>query len=511
MLRLISPADMQASEKHYFETSGVPSIDIMERAAQALADTALARFPDAKTIYIACGPGGNGGDGYACARMLVQAGKACKIYASAPAKSADAVENARRAKEAGIEIIIGELPQDAPDLWIDCIYGTGLSRAPEGFALDLLSRICANQVRQHSRLIACDIPSGLNGQTGEAYPLCPYADITVTFQLGKHGLYLQHGLDRCGEIIVADVGFPEEIFPQDLIRLIETSDIHQHIPRRYRNIHKGSCGHLLIIAGSAGMAGAAALCAKAALRSSVGLVTIACPQSIVPILQIHAPCAMCIPLPEKNGAICADALPILLEAFPGKNAVAIGPGLSRKVPPEIIRAVLESELPAVIDADALNILSENPDLKGSLKYHHVITPHPGEAARLLVRPCSDPVADAQALSALGATAVLKGASRVICGKKSILISTSGSNGMARGGSGDVLTGLMGGLLAIKEANRHRAGIDLSLLPSSIANAAACACEIHGLAGELAQEKYGRSMNAADIIEFLPEVFKRYVD
>ena len=497
MLRLISPAGMQESEKHYFETSGVPSIDVMERAAQALADAALSRFPDAKTIYIACGPGGNGGDGYACARLLKEQGLECTIYASAPAKSPDAIENARRAKECGIEIHIQELPADAPDLWIDCIYGTGLSRAPEGFALELLSRIHYNHFRGCG-VIACDIPSGLNGQSGRAYPGCVPTDITVTFQFPKYGLFLQDGLDMCGEIIVADVGFPRAAFPEDLLQFILKEDLKSHFPQRWRrNAHKSTYGHLLIIAGSVGMAGAAALCAKAALRSGTGLVSIACPESIVPILQIHAPCAMCVPLPEENGAISSGALPVILQALKGKSAAAIGPGLSRRVPPEIVQAILESGLPAVIDADALNIISENPALKKHLNFHHVITPHPGEAARLLERPCSDPVSDSQALAGLGATAVLKGASRVICGKNISFISSSGTNGMARGGSGDVLTGLLGGLLA--------AGMPHPEI------AAACACEIHGLSGELAHEKYGRAMNAADIIEFLPEVFKQYVD
>lgn len=503
MLRLISPADMQASEKHYFETAGVPSITVMERAAQALANTALTRFPDAKTVYIACGPGGNGGDGYACARLLKEKGISCIIYASAPAKSADAIENARRAAECGIDIFVNELPENAPDLWIDCIYGTGLSRPPEGFALDLLCRIHYDHFKG-SGTIAGDIPSGLNGQTGKAYPGCIIADVTVTFQLPKYGLYLADGLDICGDIIIADVGFPAEIFPDKVICRILPEDIRNLIPRRKRNIHKGSCGHLLIIAGSMGMAGAAALCAKSALRSGVGLVSIACPESIVPILQIHAPCAMCIPLPEKNGAISTDALNTVNEALKGKSAVAIGPGLSKRVPPEIVQAVLESGLPAAVDADALNIISEHPELKALLKHHHVITPHPGEAARLLGHPCSDPVADAQVLAGLGVTAVLKGASRVICGKNSIFISASGTNGMARGGSGDVLTGLLGGLLAASKAQPPA-------MEAMVAFTAAVACEIHGLAGEMAQEKYGRAMNAADIIEFLPEVFKKYVD
>jgi NAD(P)H-hydrate epimerase len=347
-------------------------------------------------------------------------------------------------------------------------------------------------------VIACDIPSGLNGFAGRAWDPCVQADFTLTFQIAKHGHFLQDGLDLCGQIITADVGFPREIFPEKLPRLFEPRDLKTcFIPRR-RNIHKGSCGHLLIVAGSVGMAGAAALCAKAALRSGVGLVTIACAEEIVPILQMHAPCAMCLPLPQKNGAICEDALPILESALAGKSAAAIGPGLSRRVPPEIIAAVLKSGLPAAIDADALNIISENPQLKSLLGRQHILTPHPGEAERLLGHKCEDPIADARALADLGCTAVLKGASRVICDGEDCCISASGAGGMARGGSGDVLTGILGALLAEKSA---RTPLQTAL----------CACEIHGLAGAAAYAKFGRAMNAADSIDFLPEVFMRYAD
>lgn len=500
MKQLISPAEMLAAEKHYFETSGVPSINIMEKAALALSRIVLTRFPGAKRICIACGPGGNGGDGYACARMLAERDKKCLIFAPAAPKSPDTIENARRAAECGVDMLEADRLQGmpVPDVWIDCLYGTGLSRAPEGAAAAIIRRINADR-EKGCKVIACDIPSGLNGETGRAYEPCVYADITLTFQLPKYGHYLQDGLDACGEIVIADVGFPEKIFSDDLPWLFGPEDLRELILPRKRNIHKGSCGRLLIIAGSVGMAGAAALCAKAALRSGAGLVTIACPEEILPILQIHAPGALCLPLPQRDGAISAEALPIIKEAFSGKDAVAIGPGLSRKAPPELLRAVLESGLPTVIDADALNIIAENPQLKSLLDLHHVLTPHPGEAARLLGRKIESPVADALELSETGAVVVLKGASRVIARDGHADISATGASGMARGGSGDVFTGILGALLA-----------DTSLrLPSGCA---LCACEIHGLAGKLAQEKYGAyAMNAADIIEFLPEVFKTHAE
>ena len=513
MRRLISPEAMRAGEARYFATSGVPSIQVMERAAQALADAIAAELPAGSTVYFACGTGGNGGDGTACARLLRDRYR-CVIVQPRPPKSPDAVENLRRARACGVPVADdpalfeadagqslrlfpdGCLPQ--PDAWVDALFGTGLSRCPTGAEAKLIGQINSDRAGG-ARVYAADIPSGLNGATGEAYDACVHADRSVTFQHLKTGMALAGGLDACGEITVADVGFPKDAFGPPEAALLEPADVGVNLPRRPRNIHKGDCGHLLIVAGSLGMAGAAALCTRAALRSGAGLVSVACPRSIVPILQTLAPQAMCVPLEERDGAICAEALPALAAALKGKRAVAIGPGLSRRADPGVLRLALESGLPAVIDADGLNLLSENRALLTLLDARHVLTPHPGEAARLLGRPCADPIADARALAGLGAAAVLKGAASVIASPLSPLplVSASGDCGMARGGSGDILTGILGALLASR--------------PGGAFQMAACASELHGLAGERAQQKYGAyAMNAADILEFLPEVFREYV-
>ena len=498
MRMLIDPEIMRVSEAEYFQSSDVPSIEVMERAARALSGAVLQRFPGAWNIHIACGPGGNGGDGYACARLLRATGRYVRIFAASPAKSPDAVENASRALACNIPVLDIDESASVPDLWIDCLYGTGLSRAPSGASAELIERMNRDRAAG-AKTVAADIPSGLDGRTGARFDPCVEADLTVSFQFAKYGHVLQDGLDVCGELLVRDVGFPSKAFPLTLPRLMEPGDLRTLFAPRRRNIHKGSCGHLLIIAGSLGMAGAAAMCARSALRGGAGLVTIACPEPIVPILQTLAPCAMCVPLPQQDGAIASGAVDIVREAFSGKTAVVIGPGLSRRAPAALVAAVLESGLPAVIDADALNLIAENPELKPLLRPHHILTPHLGEAARLLGKPCKNPISDAMALAGLGATALLKGASRVIADGEDILISASGAGGMARGGSGDVYAGLLGALLAEKS--------DRSPIQS-----AAAACELHGLAGTRAEAKYGsRGMNAADIIEFLPEVFKDYVD
>lgn len=496
MKRLISPDAMRACEKEYFETSGVSSLDMMERAAAALAEQAESMIPAGAKIFVACGPSGNGGDGYACARMLHEKGFDARVFPSQPPRSRDAIVNRERAAGCGVGEHAG--PSESPALWIDCLYGTGLSRCPEGAAAELIARMNADGAKG-SKVLAADIPSGLNGTTGRAFDVCVRADATVSFQFAKYGHVLGDGLDVCGELITADIGFPESAFPDGDAALFEAGDIPALLPARRRNLHKGDCGHLLVVAGSCGMAGAAALCAGGALRTGAGLVTIACPESIVPILQTLEPCAMCIPLPEdEGGALSIRALEPLVDAFKGKTAVACGCGWTRRVLPDILKAVLDSGLPAVIDADALNILSEHPELLAQLKPCHVLTPHPGEAARLLGQPVDDPVRDAGLLSRTGACVVLKGAASVIAQGDSRVICAQGSSAMARGGSGDILTGMTGALLCDRCAKR------------TVAESAALACALHGIAGEFVEARFGLfGAKAQDQLDAIPEVFKAH--
>lgn len=500
MRTLIDPEVMRKCEAKFFLTSNLSSRQVMEQAAQTILEAVTERYPRSQRIFLACGPGGNGGDGYALARLLWKAGKKCRIFASEPARSPDAIHHCERALAMGIPFYGADMQQHfpTPDLWIDCLYGTGLSRAPAGGAAALIHRM--NRDRgQGASIVAADIPSGLDGSNGKAFDPCVQADLTVALQLSKYGHYLQDGLDLCGAVQVRPVGFPSNAFPENLPRLLEPGDLRGLFSPRKRNIYKGSCGHLLIVAGSMGMAGAAALCAGAAMRSGVGLVSIACPASIVPILQGLVPCAMCIPLPDEKGILCEASAAPLQAALSGKDAVVAGCGLTSNAAPGVIRSVLACGLPAVLDADALNLIARNPQLAALLQPYHVLTPHPGEAARLLGRRSIHPVEDARALAGLGATAVLKGASRVVCSDSACYFSASGSCGMARGGSGDVFAGVLGALLA-EQSER------------STAESAVAACEIHGLAGGLAQEKYGaRSMNSGDLLEALPLVFQRYVD
>ena len=495
---LITPHQMRDMEKRYFAETGTKSIDLMERAAAAVCEAIVRRYGTDRLAFFACGPGGNGGDGYACARMYAQAGGRCALFSAAPPATADAIKNHELALAAGIrELIPGDI-HEPPDIWVDALYGTGLSRAPEGAAAALIRRM--NEDREKgSRVVAVDIPSGLDGENGSAFFPCVRADMTVAFQFAKTGHYLADGLDTCGAIEVADIGIPAGFFPGNMSRLMERADALRMLPEKPRNAHKGSNGHLLIVAGSVGMAGAAAICALSALRSGAGLVTVACPASVVPILQTLAPCAIAAPLPEKWGAIAPDAVDELSEALKGKDAVVCGCGLTRRVAPKILKLLMESGLPALFDADALNLIAFNPSLKAALCRHHLITPHPGEAARLLGHGLTNPLADALALRDLGCQALLKGATTAIAVGEGVWLSASGCAGMAKGGAGDSLSGLAGGLMA------QFAAADTPMTGARLARCAATASELHGRAGEIAQTKRGvRGMTAMDIVEALPE-------
>lgn len=503
MIPLITPDQMREMERRYFAETGTPSIDLMERAAEALCEAILRRFGPDRRVWFACGPGGNGGDGYACARLYAARGGSCALFPSQAPKTPDAVKNRELALASGIPELSPEDDALAPDIWVDALYGTGLSRAPQGPAAALIERMNADRALG-SAVVAVDIPSGLNGLSGAAFDPCVRADMTVAFQFEKTGHRMGDGLDVCGDIETADIGIRSGVHPEDMALLVESDNVRAALPVKPRNAHKGRNGHLLIVAGSLGMAGAAALCALAALRSGTGLVTLACPASVVPIAQTLAPCAMALPLRESEGAISADAEGLLKEALKGKDAVACGCGLSRRAAPEILRLLLESGIPTVLDADALNLIAQYDELRGLLQPRHLITPHPGEAARLLNRPVSDPLADALALAGLGCQALLKGATSVIPVNGVPWLSASGCAGMAKGGSGDALTGLTGGLMAQYAA----AGTAMTGVP--LAMCAAFASEIHGRAGELAQASKGaRGMCALDLVGALPDALRDY--
>lgn len=499
MQPVLSPDQMRELEARYMERTGRPSLELMERAAGAIVSVIGERLCGCEgyTAAFACGPGGNGGDGYAAARLFaLRGGRSVVLSATDETRLVgDAQLNCALAHETPRCFFhdVDELASLAhPDLWVDALFGIGLTRPLTGAGRALAERMA--QDRSHGSIVlSVDIPSGLNGLTGQRLGQAVEADVTISFEHPKLGHLLQDGPDQCGELVVASIGIPDSLLDGlgHAFR-VDRDDLIERIKPRRRNTHKGSYGHLLVVAGSRGMAGAAMLCAMAALRSGVGLATVACPESIVPMIQTRVPCAVCAPLPEQDGALSAEAAPMITELLRGKSAVAIGPGLSTRCSDDVVEAVLQCALPTVIDADALNLIAQNAGLKRKLQSHQLITPHPGEAARLLGRPVVSPYEDALALRGLGCRALLKGATTVIAGSK-VYLSASGAPGMAKGGSGDALTGVIGALLA-QGYDTEAAGFMGS--------------ELHGVAGEYASGASGPvSMTAEDLIAQLKEAFR----
>ncbi len=492
MKPVLTPAQMYSLEAMHF-SSGLSSLETMERAAEGFVSALLKYISPQKqnSVYIACGSGNNAGDGYATARLLSERGFNVSLLPMTPPDClhGDALKNAQCALD---QLRLPVIPPDRldqikrPDVWIDALFGIGLNRPLSDMYFPLIQRMESDRSRG-TFLASVDVPSGLNAESGLVAGLAVHADLTVTFEYAKTGHFLLDGPDYTGKLEVQPIGL-DQFFPESAAMLIEPADPEIAFPPRKHNSHKGTYGHLLVVAGSFGMSGAAFYAAKAALRSGVGLVTIACPVSIVSTLQTLLPAAMCIPLPEENGAVSGSAAFIVQDVLRGKSAVVVGPGLSRRADPTVLRIILESGLPAVVDADALNLIAANPDLRTLLRPHHVLTPHPGEAARLCPGCTGAPLHDASLLRETGSTVLLKGAATVIEGK-CVYISASGSPGMAAGGSGDVLSGILGAVLAVGTEPE---------------TAAWCASELHGRCGEIAETRLTAvCMTAMDLIDMLP--------
>ena len=471
MKYVITSEQMKQTETAFMEKTGYPSLLLMEHAAQAVADALCDRTAGGAVFF--CGPGNNGGDGYAAARLFARKGRRAVVWAMCEedALSGDARLNAQLCRALGVPVTLWQPGMEIPagcGAVVDALFGTGLARPLSGAYAQAAEFINACGLP----VLAVDMPSGTK-------ELMVRADTTVTFHKMKLAHALFPGRENMGRLIVADIGIPED---GEGFSVLEDGDVSALLPARGMNAHKGVCGHALVIAGSLGMAGAAALCANAAMRAGAGLCTILAAGKTIPILQELAPCAMCL---KRGDTLLADALA-------GKSAVAVGPGLGRtQEAAEILTALCaEKSVPQVWDADALNWLAEHPEPLG---VRAVMTPHPGEAARLLgcdIREVTaDPIESAVWLSEkFGCTALLKGATTVIARDGQCALNLSGTPGMATGGSGDTLTGIIAALL----------GQGLSSF-----DAARLGAFLHGRAGERAAEKRGvRSMIASDIIDVL---------
>lgn len=506
-MKIVTAEQMQELDRRAVEGAGIPALTLMENAGRGVAEAA-ARMTEARPdrpIVIICGRGNNGGDGFVAARHLAQMGRKPQVFLAAEQGhvSGDAGANLRRLEEAGLAA--AEVDSAEPvaraccraGLVVDALLGTGLSGDVRGLSAELIDAIneCGAPV------LAVDLPSGLDADSGRRLGAAVRADETITMGLPKLGLFLHPGADYSGRVTVADIGLPADLVGDSpgVAELVDPEWVRLLLPRRARTAHKGDFGRVLAIAGSVGMSGAACLCAEAALRVGAGLVTVGCPASINDILEAKLTEAMTFPLAETYGrALDTRALAPILELAERADVLAIGPGLSRQPETAVLvrRLVARVSKPMVIDADGLNALADAAVILESEHAPAVLTPHPGEMGRLMgvsakaVQARRAHFAEAAA-NRCNSVIILKGACSIVAEDgRPLTINPTGNPGMASGGTGDVLTGMVAGLIA------------QGLLPFE---AAAAGAYLHGLAGDLAARRVGEaSLVAGDLLEALPE-------
>lgn len=509
-MKLVTAAQMRDLDSETINSRGIPGLEMMENAGRGIAERILSHNitdPSDTRVVIFCGKGNNGGDGFVVGRHLHEHGADVQIYhlGSPDDLSDDAKANHDRAREAGVSVTqlddLDSLPDELEcDLIIDAIFGTGFSGSPRGLAGELIEYIN----HQDSEIIAVDMPSGLNADTGAHEGAVVHADFTYTLSRPKFGLYLSPGRELSGTTDTVPIGMPDDVEEKfDLkIDLITPEHVSAILPERQANAHKGMFGKLLLIAGSTGLTGAAAMAGQSAVRSGAGLIKIACPETVLPILASKMTEVMQVPLPDvaKKGQLALRALGQIRELIQEHDAVIIGPGIGRhRETFELVRRlVAKLDKPAIIDADGLNALAGHLDIIRNCEAPLVLTPHPGEFKRLTGKSVPDTYMETAEMAMdtakdLGVVLDLKGSPSTVAGPDGeCYLNQTGNEGMATGGSGDVLSGIIGSFL----------GQGMGALDATVA-----AVFVHGYAGDLASEAYtSRAMIPTDMVSMLPKVF-----
>lgn len=468
------------------EDEGIPGATLMERAGVAAFEELRRTWPEARRIAVVCGPGNNGGDGFVVARHAAAAGLTVRIglVGDAARLKGDALGAHDRMVNAGLEA--GAYEKDALDgaeVIVDALFGTGLDRGVEG-----APGACIEDMNGHAApVLAIDIPSGLHADTGRALGACVIASVSVSFIGLKQGMFTGEARDHCGRVVFDDLGVPAAIIERlaPSARRADLASLAGILGRRRRSQHKGSFGHVLIIGGDKGFAGAARMAGEGAARSGAGLTTIATRAEHAAIIASQRPELMCHGVEDP-----ASLAPLLERA----SVVAIGPGLGkgpwgRAMLDAALDMTKAANLPIVIDADGLNLLAESQQGKSGGGQSRIVTPHPGEAGRLLGCASAEVEADrfaaaADIARAYSAVAVLKGAGTLVCtSEEAPWVCAGGNPGMGSGGMGDVLTGIIAGLCAqgLAPALAARAGV---VLHAAAADRAAADGERGLLAGDL---------------------------
>jgi NAD(P)H-hydrate epimerase len=514
VIPVLTADEMRRADRHAIEHVGLLGAVLMENAGAAVARLVAERFPGARDVLVLCGRGMNGGDGFVVTRRLGAAAQALLLARRDDVKGDARLHLDACERSGGRVLEVIDVPAwhaverrvAEADVVVDAILGTGLRAAPTGLSAHAIEAL--RERYAHGRpIVAVDLPSGISADSGALEWKAASASCTVTFAAAKRGHVLPPACNGVGELVIADIGIPPASMDtaQPSLFLLEDADAAAAFPRRERGAHKGDFGHVLIVAGSLGKTGAAVLAATGALRSGAGLVTVATPEPCLPMVAAGRPEAMTEPLAVTgSGGLDPAALDRLVALARERDAVVIGPGLGQdRGTRELIRAfVAACPVPLVVDADGLNALApEGREARASLRREAptILTPHPGEMARLVGRPTAEvqrdrPGAACGLARETGAVVVLKGERTLVAepaGRAAIV--PGGNPGMATGGTGDVLSGVTGSLAA-----RHGALL-----------AATAAAYVHARAGDLvAAERGEEGLLAGDLAEALPHAIER---
>ncbi|MCL2628226.1 MAG: NAD(P)H-hydrate dehydratase [Oscillospiraceae bacterium] len=501
-MKLVTAQQMRDIDRTATEKFGISGVTLMSNAAEHLAKTAMEHITVDGCAAVFCGTGNNGGDGIGAAAYLLERGVSVRTILIGDERklTPDAAQMHKRLVEHGGSLERYSLSADLVDYVSDCsviidaIFGIGLSSDLQNEVLSAVTMINSSP----ALIIAADIPSGVHADTGRVFKDAVKADITVTFSLAKPGHFVEPGCIYCGELLVKDIGIPRSVLDSTVSHTYATISTDVNLPRRRRNTHKGDYGRALIIAGSVGYTGAPALSARAASKMGTGLVSVGVPKTIYDILAIKLDEEMPFPLPSDNkGRLASNAASDILKRAKKSDVCLIGPGLGTSDDiTELVQSLTHiSETPVILDADGLNAVSSNIDTLNQITCPLILTPHPGEFERLGGKIDGDRLRSARDFaSKYGCILVLKGHRTIIALPNGITyINTTGGPAMAKGGTGDVLAGMITALIAQR-------------LP--IVHAVIKAVYIHGLAGDMCADEFGEySVTASDIIAMLPAAIK----
>lgn len=508
-MKVCTASQMRNIDRSAEELGAIPSIVLMENAAISCALEIL-KIKDLKSVAVFCGKGNNGGDGLAIARHLYNRGINTTVYLVCGSDfSGDALINFEIASKLGVKIIelndtdTLDLKIKTADIVVDAIFGTGIRGEIEGLASEVIDIINDNA----KYVLSVDIPSGVDADTGKVSKSCIRADKTVTFAAYKLGILMYPGALKTGEIVVRDISIPEYIIDgQNInINVIDKQYINSIRPTRFENSHKGDYGKILIIGGSKGLTGAVALACEACVRCGAGLVTAAVPESLNNIFEVKLTEPMTMPLNDKNGNLDKLCIPQILDRLNDFDVCLFGPGIGRGEDVlAILQAILkESQIPVIIDADGLWAFSKNPKILDECKCSVILTPHEMEMSRILNCSVEYLKENRQEISHEYATQnsvtlVLKGHHTIVTSPSGEqYININGNSGMATGGSGDVLAGIIAAFTARLDTETKAANMGVY---------------IHGLSGDLAAEELGEeSMLPTDIINHIPNALKLPVE